>query len=114
MSDWWEPIGETGNGSCWCEVSNMLAYVEVPGLYVQPDTAFVCAIDHIDVNIKENNRDCLILNVSNPTEFKASVKVFSENSTQMSRTLGQNALWDCRKVILEPKSQKEVVFVKKI
>ncbi len=50
LSDWLEPIGEIEYQSTWPEVSNMLTYVEVPGLYVQPDTGFFCAIDHIDVS----------------------------------------------------------------
>jgi len=40
MSDWLEPIGEIFYGSCWCEVSNMLVYMEIPGLYVQIDAGW--------------------------------------------------------------------------
>ncbi|NJD02442.1 MAG: hypothetical protein FIA99_07570, partial [Ruminiclostridium sp.] len=112
MSDWWEPVGEIFYGSCWCEVSNMLANVEVPGLYVQPDTGFACAIDHIDVKIMENNCRELKLKVKNPTEFTAKVKILSENSCDMPGILGQNALWGCQVVELKPGDEKEIIFDK--
>lgn len=112
LSDW-EGKGQIGgifHGSCWAEVSTMLTYVEVPGLYVQPDTGFVCAIDHIDVKVIKNDDDCLILRVTNPTSFKASVKVFSENSTEMSSPLSQNTLLGCKRILLEPGNATDVEF----
>ncbi|WNR42757.1 hypothetical protein [Paenibacillus roseipurpureus] len=112
MSDWLEPVGEIFYGSCWCEVSNMLTYVEVPGLYVQSDSGFVAAIDHIDYEMKENTDDRLILNVINPTNYKAKIKVFEETSLSMNRILGQNGLFGCRHVELEPQSSLELVFEK--
>jgi len=103
MSDWLEPVGEIFFGSCWCEVSNMLAYVEIPGLYVQIDTGFICVIDHIEATIIEKTLDSIKLKLYNPTEYKALVKVFTERSEDMRKPMGQNALYGCRKVELEPK-----------
>jgi hypothetical protein len=114
LSDW-EGKGKIGgifSGSCWPEVSVMLTWVEVPGLYVQPDTGLVCAIDHIEVKVVKNDDDHLVLRVTNPTSFKASVKVFSENSTGMSRPLGQNALLGCRRILIEPGSTVDAKFKK--
>ncbi|KRF44154.1 hypothetical protein [Paenibacillus sp. Soil787] len=112
MSDWLEPVGEIFYGSCWCEVSNMLTYAEVPGLYVQTDSGFVAAMDHIDYEVKENTDDRLVLNVINPTCFKAKIKVFEETSSSMDRILGQNALLGCKHVELEPQSSVELVLDK--
>lgn len=112
MSDWLEPVGEIFFASCWCEVSSMLTYVEVPGLYVQPDTGFVCAIDHIDAKIIENSNESLVINVANPTKFMAAVKVLSENSSKMSDIMGQNALWGCRRIMIEPEADINITFVK--
>jgi hypothetical protein len=114
MSDWYEPVGEIFYGSCWCEVSNMLTYVEVPGLYVQPDTGFICAIDHIDVEIVKKTDHFLKLKVSNPTQFPAKVKMFSENSHEMSKILGQNMLWGCETLGLDAGAEKEIAFQNKI
>ena len=112
-SDWLEPVGEIFNGSCWCEVSSMLTFVEIPGLYVQPDKGFVCPIDHIDAYIKSEDDGKLVIGIRNTTGFRACVKVFSENSWEMTKVLGQNYLLDCREVVLEAGEEKVEVFVKK-
>jgi len=113
MGDWLEPIGEIFDGSGWAEVADMLTYVEVPGLYVQPDTGFFRAIDHVDTSIKENNQTRLVLRVVNPTAFDASVKVLAENLPEMSRPLGQNYLWNCRRIELPAGASRDVVFEKR-
>lgn len=108
MSDWLEPVGEIFYGSCWCEVSNMLTFVEIPGLYIQPDTGFICAIDHVEAEVVRKYNDYLEIKVYNPTEFKLSVKVYVENLADMQKVLGQNALLGCQRVELESKEYKVV------
>ena len=112
LSDWLEPIGEIFNGSCWCEVSNMLAFVEIPGLYVQPDTGLVSAIDHVDVETTGNTSQQLAVRVSNPTAFTAVVKVFAENSAQARKILGQNGLWNCPTVKIPAGHSANLTFRK--
>ncbi len=110
LSDWLEPIGEIFYQSTWPEVSNMLTYVEVPGLYVQPDTGFFSAIDHIDVSLCEQKGKELILTLTNPTSFDASVKVMCEDSTEAKRILGQNYLVDCPRIDLRAGASRTVTF----
>ena len=104
MSDWLEPVGEIYYGSCWCEVSNMMAWAEIPGVYVQKDTGFVCAIDHVDVQVLSRENKSLVLRLTNPTEFPAEVKVFVENSQDMETILGQNAMLGCARIAIAPDS----------
>ncbi|MCX7843285.1 MAG: hypothetical protein N2489_09470 [Clostridia bacterium] len=104
MSDWWEPIGEVCYSSTWPETSNMLTYVEVPGLYVQTDTGFVCAIDNIEVKVTEKTDNRLVLEIYNPTGFEACVKIFSEKSTDTSKVIGQNSLLKCERLRIDPKA----------
>jgi hypothetical protein len=112
MCDWEgkKNVGEVFNGSCWCEVSNMLSYVEIPGLYVQTDTGFFSAIDHVDVTLVNRLEGKVTLKVYNPTKFKACVRVFVENSKEMKKILGQNALWGTTVIALEPGEDKEFTF----
>lgn len=89
-SDWeapYMPPGEGFHGGCWCEISCMLTWAEAPGLYVQPDSGLVCAIDHVDVvsSLREGGK--LIVEMRNPTKFEARIKVFSELSHQTSQSL---------------------------
>lgn len=92
MSDWNEPVGEIFYGSCWSEVSSMLTYTEIPGVYVQTDTGFLCVFDHVEARILEKSDSRLIMEIHNPTGFDTRVKVFHESSRDMTRILGQNAM----------------------
>ena len=78
------------------EICGMLTAAEVPGLYVQPDTGFVFAFDHVDARIKEKTRNQLVVTLANPTSFDAAVRVLAENSAEREKPLGQNALWGAR------------------
>jgi hypothetical protein len=102
MSDWLEPVGEIFFGSCWCEVSNMLVYTELPGLYVQIDTGLVCSFDHIDAVLLQSTPEAVVLQLTNPTLFPARLKVLAETSLETRIPLGQNALWGCRQVDIQP------------
>jgi len=95
MSDWEgdENIGEIFYGPCWSEVSLMLTYVEVPGVYVQPDTGFVFAMDHVNARLLKRDSEEVEIELMNPTWFDASVRVFVENSVECGQALGLNPLW---------------------
>lgn len=107
LSDWEgkENIGEVAGGSCWCEVSNMLTYFELPGVYIQSDTGYICAIDHVDAEVVDNNEATLTVKLENRTRFAAKVKVFVESTSEMKRALGENALLDCQTIKIEPGSE---------
>ncbi len=89
-SDWESPYippGEGFHGGCWCEVSAMLTWVEVPGLYVQTDTGFVLALDHVEVIRSEVSEHGLIVSIRNPTKFDLSLKPFVERASDCSNPL---------------------------
>ena len=112
MSDWLEPVGEIFYGSCWCEVSNMLVYAEVPGLYVLVDAGKIWAIDHVQVEVLENSPAWLRVRVSNPTAFEARVKVFAETRAEMSQTWGQNRLVGCEVCVVAPGHSRMMAWAK--
>lgn len=89
MSDWEgaELVGEALPLSCWCETSNMLTYAEVPGIYVQRDTGFVWAPDHVICVLETTANGGAALRVTNPTTWPASVKLLSETSGEAALPL---------------------------
>lgn len=92
--DWeypWCPPGHVFDGSCWCEVANMLSYAEVPGLYVDLDAAKAVAIDHIDVEVLGKEAAGVRLRLRNPTRFDADVRVLAETQAVRNTPLGQCA-----------------------
>lgn len=112
MSDWEGPdkVGGVFYGSTWSEVSNMLTITEIPGLYVQPDTSFVCAFDHISILSQQTTEEGFEVIVTNPTEYEAAVSVFVENSSDMSYALGQNYHLEFRSIILKPRGSTLLTF----
>jgi len=104
MSDWEGREGIGGNlfGSCWAEVSLMAQTVEIPGLYVQPDTGLYCVFDHLTAECLSRNGHGLTLRLANPTAFPAVVRVLCEPSTATRRPLGVNALYNGRTITIAP------------
>ena len=111
-TDWLEGIGELMYGSTWAETSLMLSYIELPGVYIQPDKSFVFAIDHVETQITRDNTKSLTVKFSNPTKAIAKVKVFVESSVQAKIPLGENALYNCLIINLQPGESKELKFRK--
>ncbi len=103
LSDWLEGVGETMNGaSCWPEVTTMLTCSELPGVYIQPDTAVVCAFDNIDAKIVKETEDKITVELTNPTKFEAFVKIFVEKLEETKVVLGQDYMSKCSTIILAP------------
>jgi hypothetical protein len=100
LSDWEGAQGVGGKlfGSCWAEVSLMLTTLEIPGLYVQPDTGFFRVFDHIRAESISFGENGLVLKLTNPTRFDAEVKVLCEPSAACAKPLDLNALLGVRTV----------------
>lgn len=88
MSDW-EGTNNVGDSifgaSSWPEVSLMLTWLEIPGVYVVPSKGIVCVSDHVSASLEEG-----ALVIRNTTRFPARVKVMAETEEDMKRPLG---LW---------------------
>ncbi|MBI9061895.1 MAG: hypothetical protein JEZ14_07885 [Marinilabiliaceae bacterium] len=112
-TDWLEGIGEIMYGSTWAETSLMLTYIEIPGLYVQPDRSFFKAFDNIEVDKVNDTESRLVLKVTNPTETTAKVKILSENESDIKLPLGHNYLLNAHGIHLEPGESKVLTFRKR-
>jgi hypothetical protein len=99
LSDWETASGVGGQifgSSSWPETALLLTYLQVPGLYVQPDTGLVHVIDHITVQSQQRTAVGLELVLHNPTRFDAAVKVLCEIAENQTIPLGLNALNNAR------------------
>ena len=74
-SDWEgsETVGEFLYGSNWPEVSMLLTYVEVPGIYADASGQIVRVFDHISCESAVWDEDGVTLELFNPTDFDAVV-----------------------------------------
>ena len=116
MSDWEgeEMVGEVHDQSCWPEVSCMLTWLEVPGLYVRTDLGKVYCIDNIDVKVKQEQSAGMHVELHNPTRFKASVRMLVENQENLCESLDVSTLLKCPKLDLMPGETKTISFRKEI
>jgi hypothetical protein len=112
LSDWEgvEGVGGQLFGSCWPEVSMMLTAVEIPGLYVQPDTGFVHVFDHLIVNEVTRLNGSVRVKLTNPTQFDADIKVLCEPSTACQQPLGLNPLYSSPRIHILAGSTVETEF----
>jgi hypothetical protein len=101
-----ENIGGIPGGSCWCEVSNMLSYAELPSIYIQKDTGLLCVFDHVEAEIIGRTDKYLQLRIVNPTQYSAILKLFTENSTDTNKILGQNSMLNCIKAEVKQGAEK--------
>ncbi|MEN6370679.1 MAG: hypothetical protein ABFD64_01570 [Armatimonadota bacterium] len=100
MSDWEKNIGGIFDGSCWPEVSLMLTYSEVPGIYIRRDTGQTWVFDNVEVRNVEKLGSGLKLTVHNPTNFDARVKLFAEVNAALSKPLSRYPLLHCSEVFV--------------
>lgn len=110
-TDWLEPIGEIFYGSTWAETSLMLTYVEVPGIYLDFDKRKVVCFDHVNAKIVRINSHKAVLQIENPTDYSANVRILAENAQLKSKPLGENYLYNSISVHLQSKETKTISIV---
>ncbi len=69
-ADW---VGAVYRGSCWCEISAMLSYQEMPGFVVLRDKGRAVVFDHVEVSVEPDNT-ILKVTCMNPTERPLQVR----------------------------------------
>jgi len=99
-------------GSTWSETSMMLTYIEIPGLYVNPDISRFHVFDHVNVEKSADTKKTMSLRITNPTKSLAEVRILSEPTVLMKTPLGENALFNCQHLVLKPGETKELKFRK--
>ena len=85
-----EGPGATGNfihtQNAWTELNAWMMALELPGIYVQPDTDRFYSFDHIEAKRTGNT-----LSITNPTKYDAKVAIFAETSRQAQQPLSYTA-----------------------
>lgn len=112
LSDWegTNNVGEVPIGSCWCEVSAMLTYLEIPAVYVQPDTGFCFAMDHIECSVQSKTDSELVLALKNPTAQDAEYRIFVENDSDRAMPLREPCMCRFQTVRVQAHGTKTVVL----
>ncbi|MCC5843003.1 MAG: hypothetical protein JJU05_02000 [Verrucomicrobia bacterium] len=96
-SDWDHNVGGVFYGSCWCEVSLLLSYAELPGVYARSDSRKIWCLDNVEAEWEGDT-----LRLRNPTPYPARVKVWIETAEDAAKPLPVLALPGCRLFTLDP------------
>lgn len=82
-SDWEgkETVGEFLYGSNWPEVSMLLTFVEVPGIYVDFTSRLLQVFDHVECSITQWNAESVVLKIYNPTTYDTTVTMLADERT---------------------------------
>ena len=113
LSDWEgrDKVGGNIFASCsWCETAAMLTVTQLPGIYVQPDTGVVAAMDNIRVERISHVGGTVRLRLTNPTKFAADVKVLVESARAAKQTTSSLASRPMRSIHLDAGAVTEMVF----
>jgi hypothetical protein len=114
MTDWEGPesIGYILPISTWAETSLMLTTIEIPGLYVNPDRSYYVAFDNMEVKVISDTKREFVLQLKNTTPADAIVSVQEENSSQTAEILGENSVFNLKKISIKPGETKKMAFKK--
>ncbi|MGN0485603.1 MAG: hypothetical protein ACI4GB_00035 [Acutalibacteraceae bacterium] len=102
LSDWEgkNNVGEVPLGSCWCEVSTMLTYLEIPAVYIQAQTGFCFALDHIECTVKEEADSTFVAELYNPTSYDAVYRVLIDRDMESHNALQEDETLPTKDVFL--------------
>ncbi|MBP3518568.1 MAG: hypothetical protein J6K31_09285 [Parabacteroides sp.] len=97
--------GKTG----WNETNGALMALEIPGIYVRTDRNTLFVFDHVRARIVKQDKKRMVLQITNPTAYDATVTILAEDKESASSPLGDNAFlkWN-RKVTV--KAGKTVLY----
>lgn len=86
-SDWEgkHTVGEFLYGSNWPEVTMLLTYVDIPGIYLDLDREQLVVSDHVEVEIQRKTEAELVVKVHNDTPYDAKVTLMVDHSMQAAR-----------------------------
>ncbi|MGN1442407.1 MAG: glycoside hydrolase family 47 protein [Acutalibacteraceae bacterium] len=110
LSDWEgkNNVGEVPLGSCWCEVSAMLTYLDIPAVYIQSDTAFIFTLDHIECTVREKTDSGFIAELHNPTRYDANYRIFIDTDRERKKALPENGTLPVKDVFLRAGERTQI------
>lgn len=102
-----ETIGEFLYGSNWPEVTMLLTYTEIPGIYVDSEKELIWCSDHVNVKAEfwKNEEDEFCLKITNPSDYDAKVTLLVDGDR--NQKLGH--LYFHRMEQIEIKAGEEVI-----
>lgn len=74
-TDWLEGIGEVFGENTWAQIANLLTAGQLPGLYISTEGKLLM-LDHLEARTIAARKNAWTLEIRNPTDFPATLKIF--------------------------------------
>jgi hypothetical protein len=107
-TDWLDPSDDVVPAGSLFDAACMLSYSEVPGVYVRTTSKQVFAFDHVDARLEAAKGGPLRLQLANPTESEAVVRVLAETDAEAARPLAPGAVLAARTVTVPAHGSAEL------
>jgi len=85
----------------WNELNGYLMALELPGIYLQTDGELFYIFDHVEAKIEKHDKNGVMLKITNPTSFDASVSILAETKKQAEKPAGINAFLNWPKIEIQ-------------
>lgn len=112
LSDWEGKDAVGGNifASCsWVETAVLLTVTQLPSIYVRKDKGQVEVFDHVILKSKKKEGNHLVLELQNPTEYDAELKIYVDDSVPLKNSIFDiNDSQKVKKVVVKAKTEIEV------
>lgn len=108
MSDWEgkHTVGEFLYGSNWPEVSMLLTYVEIPGIYVDVKNNLIKCSDHVVAELVKEKENQRYIKIINPTSYDATVTLMIDGNRH--KQIGHLYYNDMEKIMVKSGEEKSV------
>jgi hypothetical protein len=97
-----EGKGSVGNfintRNSWTETNGMLMALELPGIYLQTDKDKIYVYDAVESKIVRQTQEGVVISITNPTRYDASISIFAETIADSKKPLGYTAFLKWPKV----------------
>jgi hypothetical protein len=107
-TDWLDPSDDVAPAGSLFDAACMLSYAEVPGVYVRTTSKQVFAFDHVDARLEAPKGAPLRLQLANPTESEAVVRVLAETDAEAAKPLAPGAVLAARTVTVPARGSAEL------
>ncbi len=93
--------GDQFDSTGWCELNGILMAMELPGIYLQTDKDEMFVFDQVEAKVLKRSKEGVVLSITNPTNYEASISLFAETSEDSKRPIGYTAFLKWPKIVVK-------------
>jgi hypothetical protein len=116
ISDWEgnnQGFVDYGDSNTAWEILAALSATMNPGIYLHTDDSTFLVMDHVEAKIIERSKTSVVVSITNPTHYDASVSILSETAAEAKQPLPLNGFINWKKVNVKS-GETKLVHIEKV